>query len=297
MVDPVGFEPTELTGSTRKGTDRVAYRVFGRKPENRLKPLFFSLFGRKKLVLHGSIQGTASRVVRGGGDGLRKVALAVIGTLVSALMLSQSVLASGGDKSNSMYVIDREGDLGKFWYPDYQGSHMLGDPYSWWSGNSPINNAGYLDMVMGWIVVDRKTVTLGMQLASPISDESTLPEGIKAVQWSWFFTPAPIEFLFDYEVLVFWDGLEFTAFQIDRRAFPFTVTPLDSFEVSGDTLTVQVGAAILKNQVGWFFETTAYEKPPPSVTGERSMAGWGSPDVTDLVVGQDPAWWPSVPLP
>lgn len=224
-----------------------------------------------------------------------KVALAVASTLVIALMMAMPASASGGGQSKSTYVVDREGDLGKFFYTDYQGSHLLGDPLSWWSGESPISNAGYIDMVMGWIVVDRKTVTLGMQVASPISDESTLPHGIKAVQWSWFFTPAPTEWYWAYEVLIFWDGLEFTAFQIDRSTSPFTVTPLDSFEVSGDTLTVQVSAAILRDQVGWFFETTAYENPPGPVTGERSMGGWGSPDCPDYFGNYD--WWPNLPMP
>jgi hypothetical protein len=227
---------------------------------------------------------------------MRKVALTFLCVIVVGLMLVQSVPVSAQSRSSSMDVVDREGDLGKFFYLDNQGSHLLGDPVTWWSGNSPMNNARYLDMIMGWIVVDRKAVILGMQVASPISDGSTLPEGIKAVQWSWFFTPAPTEWYWAYEVLIFWDGLEFTAYQIDRRTSPFTVMPLDLFEVSGDTLTVQVSAAILRNQVGWFFETTAYENPPGPVTGMRSTGGWGSPDVTDLV-GQDPAVWPNLPLP
>ena len=224
-----------------------------------------------------------------------KVALAVASTLVIALMVAMPMSASSSGKSNSMYVVDRGGDLGKFFYTDYQGSHLLGDPLSWWSGESPISNAGYLDMIMGWIIIDRKTVTLGMQLASPISDESTLPQGIKAVQWSWFFTPAPTEWYWAYESLIFWDGLELSAFQIDRSTSPFTATPLDSFEVSGDTLTVQVSAEILQDQVGWFFETTAYENPPGPVTGVRSTGGWGSPDCPDY--SRNYYWWPNLPLP
>lgn len=237
-------------------------------------------------------------VVRGGGERQLKVALAVASTLAIALMMAMPASASGGGNSNSMYVVDREGDLGKLFYSGGDwGNHLFGDPISWWSGDSPIGNAGYLDMIMGWIVIDHKTVTLGMQTASPISDRCTLPEGVKVVQWSWIFTPAPTEWKWDYEVLILWDGLEFTAFQVDRRTTPFTVTPLDSFEVSGDTLTVQVGNAILKDQVGWMFETTAYTKPPLPLTGEQSIGGWGSPDVNDYVVGNDPAWWPNQPLP
>ena len=224
-----------------------------------------------------------------------KVVVAAIGALVVGMMLAQSVSVSADGRSTSMNVLDREGDLGKFFYTDYQGSHLLGDPLSWWSGESPISNAGYIDMVMGWIDMDRKTVTLGMKVASPISDESSLPQGIKAVQWSWFFTPAPTEWYWAYEVLIFWDGLGFTAFQIDRSTSPFKVTPLDSFDVSGDTLTVQVDAAILKNQVGWFSESTAFEKAPMPLSGERSMGGWGSPDCPDYLGSWE--WWPNSPLP
>ena len=224
-----------------------------------------------------------------------KVVVAAIGALVVGMMLAQSVSVSADGRSTSMNVVDREGDLGKFFYTDYQGSHLLGDPLSWWSGESPISNAGYIDMVMGWIDMDRKTVTLGMKVASPISDESSLPQGIKAVQWSWFFTPAPTEWYWAYEVLIFWDGLGFTAFQIDRSTSPFKVTPLDSFDVSGDTLTVQVSAATLRDQVGWFFETTAYENPPGPVTGVRSTGGWGSPDCPDYFGNY--YWWPNLPLP
>lgn len=224
-----------------------------------------------------------------------KVALAFASTLAIALMMVMPASAMGDRKSNSMYVADRVGDLGKIFYTDGQGSHLFADPLSWWSGESPIGNAGYLDMVLGWIVVDHKTVTLGMQVASPIVDGSTLPEGIKAVQWSWFFTPAPTEWRWDYEILILWDGLEFTAYKVDRTTAPFTVTPLDSFDVSGDTLTTVVDVTILNNQVAWFFETTAYQKPPFPVTGERSTGGWGSPDCPDDYGNY--TWWPNLPLP
>lgn len=225
-----------------------------------------------------------------------KVALAVASTLVAALMVVQVVSMSVCARPTSMYVVDREGDLGKIFYVNYQqGSHPPGDPYSWWSGESPIGNAGYLDIVMGWMVVDRKTLTLGMQVASPITGETSLPEGIKAVQWSWFFTPTPTEWYWKWEVLIFWNGLDTSAFLVDREALPYVVTPLGSFAVSGTMLTVQVDAAILKNQVGWFFETTAYQKPWTPLTGDRPMGGWGSPDVTDL--SGDPKWFPNIPLP
>jgi len=39
MVDPVEFEPTKNTGSTRKGTRSPVYRIFGRQLETWLKPL------------------------------------------------------------------------------------------------------------------------------------------------------------------------------------------------------------------------------------------------------------------
>jgi len=225
-----------------------------------------------------------------------KVALAIAGTLVIAVLMAMPVSSAGGVKSGSMYVIDREGDLGKIFYTTGYGSHLFADPLSWWSGESPISDAGYLDMVLGWIVIDHKTLNLGMQVSSPLSEETALPEGFKAVQWSWFFTSTPTEWRWDYEILIFWDGLGFSAFQVDRRTTTFTVTPLDSFEVSGDTLTVTVDAAILENQVAWFFETTAYEKPPGPVTGYRTMGGWGSPDCPDNV-GQTPEAWPNMPLP
>lgn len=225
-----------------------------------------------------------------------KVALAVASTLVIAVMMAMPVSAADGGKSHSMFVADRVGDLGKFFYLDSQGSHLAGDPISWWSGNSPISNAGLLDMTMFWVIADKNTLTLGMQLASPISADSVLPNGICAVQWSWFFTSAPTAWTWDWEVFVLWDGLGFTAYQVDRMPSPRVVTTLDSFVVSGHTLTVQVDAVILENQVAWFAETTAYEKTPVPLSGSRSTGGWGSPDCPDYV-GGDWAWWPNLPLP
>ncbi len=35
-----------------------------------------------------------------------------------------------------------------------------------------IDNMGYLDMILFWVVMDKDTLTLGMQLASPISADS-----------------------------------------------------------------------------------------------------------------------------
>jgi hypothetical protein len=194
-----------------------------------------------------------------------------------------------------MYVDDRIGDLGKILYTDYQGVHLLGDPISWWSGRSPISDAGYLDMVKAWIIIDHKHVTLGMQMASPITDGSTLPEGIKAVQWSWIFSPAPAEFIFEREVFIWWDGMEFSAYLSDSTVYPFAVTPLDSFEVSGNTLTVQMSDSALQNQIGWMYETSAYWQPTSTpTTGERGM-GWGSPDCPDYFGNYE--WWPCLPLP
>jgi hypothetical protein len=60
VVDSVGFEPTKMTGSTRKGTRAPVYRVFGRQPKNRLKPIsFFSPITRRSPGLRSSCPSNA----------------------------------------------------------------------------------------------------------------------------------------------------------------------------------------------------------------------------------------------
>jgi hypothetical protein len=230
-----------------------------------------------------------------------KVILAVASTIVTALMLSTTASAGG----NTVSFTDRQGDLGKPWYPGYDyGNHLFGDPQTWWSGNSPIANAGYLDMLSGWVSVKGNEITMGLEVASPLTDDSKLPNGAAEVRWAWFFylnsevlamsRPNSVT----YGVYILWDGADFTAAMVDRSSGspPFVVTYLDDIKVEGTVLTATVGMDSMPGVVAWFSCTQVMYGSPWPLDQLPSMAAWGVPDFTDLQ-GPLSTYWPWQAMP
>jgi len=217
---------------------------------------------------------------------LRKVILAVACTIVAALMLATPVSAG-----KTVSFTDREGDLGKFWWPAYDfGNHLFGDPMSWWQGESPIANAGYLDLLSGWVSVKRGEVTMGLEVASPLTDDSKLPNGVAEVRWVWFFY-LDSEILamtgsnyITYGVYILWDGADFTAALVDRSSGspPFVVTYLDDFSVEGTVLTVTMRLSSMPGVVAWFSGSQIYQGSPWPLDQWPSMSAYGAMDYTDM---------------
>ena len=245
--------------------------------------------------IHREHGANASRVVRGGGERLLKVIVAVMSSLVAALMLT-APLASA---TNIVYVIDREGDLGKTWYSNGQGSHLAGDPISWWSGNSPISNAGYLDILAGWVTVNDQQITMGMLVKDPVTVGTQLPTGVKLVRWVWYFFLEPAYGHADYCAIIIWDGGEFTAALKDQTggAEPFPVTYLSSDSITHDitdegyVLTLTVDSSAMPGVNWWYFVSCVFKNLWP-LEGAARYGGWYFADRTDEPTDTLLPWWP-----
>lgn len=230
-----------------------------------------------------------------------RIILAVASTIVVALMLSTTVSAGG----KTVSFTDRQGDLGKPWYPGYDyGNHLFGDPQTWWSGNSPIANAGYLDMLSGWVTVKSGTITVGLTVNSSLPAEGNLPNGITEVRWLWAFysdndvlnmvTPNTAS----YGVNILWDDNGFSAVLVDRTSGspPFALTYLDTFAIDGNILTVTMSSKSIPGAVAWFCGILVMYGSPWPLDQRPSVGAWGGPDLTDLQ-GPLSTYWPWQPMP
>ena len=221
-----------------------------------------------------------------------RIAAAVMSTLVAALMLT-APLASA---TSTVYVTDREGDLGKSWYPvGNQGSHLAGDPISWWSGDSPMSKAGYLDILAGWVTVEGQKTTMGVQVKDPVTVGTQLPDGVKLVRWAWWFFLDNAHFHSDYLAIIAWDGIEFTAALKDLRAhtepYPVTYLNSDSITIEGNLLTLTVDSSALQGANWWFFESHVFKNLWPLEESAR-YGGWFAADRTDRSTDTMLPWWP-----
>ncbi|MCJ7464852.1 MAG: hypothetical protein MUO81_08960 [Thermoplasmata archaeon] len=228
---------------------------------------------------------------------MRKVVVALLSAIVVGLMLVPSVSAG----SKTVMVYDRQGDLGTAMISGGQGSHEWGDPLGWWSGESPIANAGYLDMLSEWVSVKGGTVTMGMTVASPVPTDGKLPEGVVEALWGWFFYQS-IDVYYGgssapYAVYIVWDGADFSAVLVDRTSGtpPFDLTYLD-FAVEGNVLTVTTSLASIAGAIAWFSETIILHGNPYPLDGVPHFGGWISTDLTDYQ-GPLAIYWPWQPMP
>lgn len=229
---------------------------------------------------------------------MRKSIVVLLGAVAVAVMMAMPV--SAGAKIAA--YADREGDIGKTILCGGQGSHEWGDMLSYWSGDSPLANAGYLDMLSEWISIRGNTVTMGMTLASPIPVNDCLPDGAKEVRWAWLFwttidtttssNNAP------YGVYVIWNGDGLRAALVDRSSgtAPFAVTYLDSLVVDGNALTVSIGLSSLEGAFAWFAETQAWNAYPSPLDQTFPWASWVLTDISDYQ-GPLAVYWPWLAMP
>lgn len=209
-------------------------------------------------------------------------------------MLVPSGVSAG---SNTVYFTDRQGDLGKTWYTAGQGSHLFGDPLSWYSGNCPVSNAGYLDMLSGWVSVKSGDVTMGLTVDSPLTTDSKLPEGVTEARWVWLFFETTEHLTPDYLVYILWDGTDFSATLVDKTNGPppFAVTSLNSFIVDGQVLTVTMSLASIPGVVAWYSQTEIMHGSPWPLDQLASSGAWQAPDITDF--GTLMTYWPWQAMP
>ena len=222
----------------------------------------------------------------------------LLSAIVVGMMLAMPV--SAGSRTVTFY--DKQGDLGKPWYSGGNGNHVFGDPYSWYSGNCPIGNAGYLDMRSGWVTVKNDQITMGLVVDSPVPTDGKLPASVTEVRWAWFFYQS-IDVTTGgsyspFTVFIVWDGTDFSAVLVDRTSGspPFALTHLDNFIVEGNVLTVTMSLANIPGTVAWFCETMVFHDHPWSLDQWPSMAGWQVPDLTDYQ-GPLAIYWPWQAMP
>lgn len=213
------------------------------------------------------------------------------------MMLAMPVSAG----SKAVTFTDRQGDLGTAMYSMGQGSHEWGDPLGWWSGESPIANAGYLDMLSGWVSVKSGTVTMGLTVASPVPTDGEMPQGVVEVLWGWFFYQSIDVYCggggAPYSVYIVWDGADFSAVLVDRTSGtqPFDLTYLD-FAIEGNVLTVTTSLASIAGAIAWFSETIIMHGNPYPLDGVPQFGGWIAPDLTDFQ-GPLAVYWPWQAMP
>jgi hypothetical protein len=228
---------------------------------------------------------------------MRRV-VALLSVAAIAVMMAMPLSTAGG---NQITVLDRQGDIGKTIICGGQGSHEWGDMLSYWSGNSPLANAGYVDMLSEWVAIKGNTVTMGMTLAAPIPVNSVLPDGVKELRWAWLFwttidtttssNNAP------YGVYVMWSGGEFTTAFVDRTSgtAPFVVNYLNSV-VDGNALSVSIDLSSILGTIAWIAETQAWNSYPGPLD---QVFPWGSWVLTDITDYQGPlaVYWPWQAMP
>jgi len=207
--------------------------------------------------------------------------------------------------SKTVTFSDRQGDLAnKSLYCWGQGSHVVGDPNGWFSGNSPVSDAGYLDMRSGWISIDGRAVNMGLTVASPVPTDGKLPQGISEVRWAWLLwttidTTVGSNYA-PYGVYIIWNDNGLSAVFVDRTSGspPYMLTYLDAnaFSVEGSTLTASIRLASIPGVIAWFCETIMLSGHPWPLDQNPSSGGWNLADLTDFQ-GPLAIWWPWQAMP
>lgn len=205
---------------------------------------------------------------------MRRGAMALVCALIALLF----VQPASGERGGMVTFEDRPDDLGHPMYSEIDG---LMEPTVYWPATSPVGQAGYLDMLGGSMSVDGGVITAEINLADEWTAESVLPEGVKAVWWTWFLSKDTSVFAAPYAIHVCWDGSTITGTLLVRGDDP--VRPLESFEVSGNTVCVKFQLPLVEDAVGWFAEVICWNHRSPETDAQGYMpsAGWFAADITD----------------
>lgn len=205
---------------------------------------------------------------------MRRGAIAVVSVLISLLF----VQPASGQQGSVVTFEDRPDDLG---HPGYTEVDGLLEPTAYWPATSPVGQAGYLDMLGGSMSIEDGILTAELSLGDEWTVESVLPEGVKAVWWTWFLCKDTSIFAAPYAIHVCWDGSAIAGTLLVRGEDP--VMPLESFEVSGTVVHVEFQLAFVEDAVGWFAEVICWNHHSPETDdqGYLPSSGWYAADITD----------------
>jgi hypothetical protein len=205
----------------------------------------------RKSVLRDSIR--CLGVVRGGGETIRRYTIALFGSLIVVMMLAQPVSAG----SSTVSYPDRPDDLAKNW-----GITSL-DPFNYilvrpWSEGSKVGQAGYCDILNGWLTHKGDSYVFGIEVAADLPTEGIIP-GVSYVIWGFyaFFSNDGNDGL---DIFLLWDGESYQAFVQDSRPWmsggTWTYTEIP-YTIDGAKLTLTVSARLfdIPSEFCWCFKT------------------------------------------
>lgn len=217
----------------------------------------------------------ASTVVRGGVEEMRRLAVALVSVFIAVLF----VQPASAQTADIVYFSDKPGDLG---HPVYDDSTGLLEPAAYWPDASPVGSAGYLDMTGGWMSIDEDgKVSASLTVASPWTSETVLPNGVKAVWWTWFLYKGTDYFEADYAVHFCWDGSTFEGVVLLRgQADP--MGSVSSCSITGDQVLVEFDVDLVPGAVAWFAESICWNNGNPHTDdGYMPSGSWFAADISD----------------
>lgn len=217
---------------------------------------------------------------------MRSGAIAGLSVLI-ALLFVQPV---SGQSTEYVEFDDKADDLGHPAYSEVDGSL---EPTSYWPATSPVGGTGYLDLRGGFLSVEDGTIIGELWLEEEWTTDSVLPEGVKAVWWTWFFSRDTSLFEASYAIHVCWDGSAILGTLLVRGDDP--ARPLTSCDVNGHIVRVEFDSAHVEDAVGWFAESICWNHCTPETDDQGYMpsGGWFAADITDGPMLP----WLSMPVP
>jgi hypothetical protein len=145
--------------------------------------------------------------------------------------------------------------------------------------SGPGSTAAYHDIVEVTITRTAEALDFSMDLAAPVPDRPPLLPQVKQLWWQWSidsdpatfpagFPRAPgLAFPPEFAVVVAWDGVQFTAYVIDRRPLLTggepVITPI-GFSLNGTKVLAFVDTAVLGDPASFVFtgQTKAFKASP-----------------------------------
>jgi hypothetical protein len=132
------------------------------------------------------------------------------------------------------------------------------------AGSTP----GFLDIASVSITKQGSGFGFSMTLAAPVPGRPVLPNQVKEIWWMWALDTDPTTFPSgfprapgqafppEFAVVLSWDGTDFTAFVVDRRATLSggepVLTPI-AFAVGGSTVTASLPSAVVDDPATFSF--------------------------------------------
>jgi hypothetical protein len=244
-----------------------------------------------KVLIHNNAVNSIPRVVRGGGETRRKIAIAFALPLTVALMLAQPVSAG------TFLISDREGDV-DFVIDSRTGEIM---DVGW---NTPVARAGYFDMISYQLSEVDNSYTFSMELATALPLEGgALPNGIQFAEWvmyislepwNWALNPVPSVF----KIALTYDGSTYDGYLLDYESMasePVLVLDHDGTTLSFSFPVNRIGDLVEDPNVDFWWSpiVLAYWSPPHTYGFHMvDLADWGE----DWVAAPGQVWH-SIPWP